>query len=378
MKVLFFYESCGRGGQQTYTLELIKALLEKGHQVEYLYCQDNEEMLDSFQSICRVSKLKTLLNPGEYKYKPWKLFFIFKEIKSFVHESFDVVITGSGIGSLLVGRSLKRTRISHYRLMGCSLKQVERNIFRYYQLLKIDNFINGYFGWEEVFRELREKSVDDTKFIKTPFGVNTSVFFPMKIDEIKEFKEKLKLNQDKLVIGWVGRICRTMQVWGTVEFAESLISHGFEDFQLLFVGGGPDQDLLIDLLIKKNLLQRSCVTGWIDYDEINKYYNVMDVVPLLAKDPQGGSIIREAMAAGKLTVSVDGPSKVQSEIMKEDYSLLVPSKNFAHEAAQSFLQIYKKGLIEKMGLSAREASIKHLSFDKVANIIDQTIRSNKL
>ena len=68
----------------------------------------------------------------------------------------------------------------------------------------------------------------------------------------------------------------------------------------------------------------------------------MDVVPLLARDPQGGSIIREAMAAGKLTVSVDGPSKVQSEIMKEDYSLLVPSKNFAHEAAQSFLQIYKK------------------------------------
>ena len=42
MKILFFYESIGLGGQQTHTFNLIKSLSKMGHDVSWAYIYDHE------------------------------------------------------------------------------------------------------------------------------------------------------------------------------------------------------------------------------------------------------------------------------------------------------------------------------------------------
>ena len=375
MKILFFYESCDYGGQQTFTFELIKALLEKGHEVEYIYCQDNEAMLDDFQSICKVSKLKTTLAQGEYRRKPWKLLFIILDLrKIFRNHGCDAVISGSGIGSYLTGIARYSLNLKHFRLVGCSLKQVEKVIYNFYSILKVDKFIDGYFGWDEVLRELQQKGVQENKFVKIPYAVNTTEFTPIEENLIKSFREKIGLKEEDIVIGWVGRICKTMQVWDTARLGELLLKKGLKDVKLLFVGGGPDETLFKEFLKERNLIDISILTGWVNYHDVNKYYNAMDIVPLLSKDPQGGSIIREAMSAGKFTISVNGKSQAQSEIMTPDCSVLVSDDNYLETASEEILNLLKEeSMLDNLGSNARKNVISKLSFVNLANIIEGTL-----
>ena len=64
----------------------------------------------------------------------------------------------------------------------------------------------------------------------------------------------------------------------------------------------------------------------------------MDIVPLLESDPHGGSILREAMACGKLVLTVDGPSHAQTSfITHQTTGLLVDSATFLNDAFDAVL-----------------------------------------
>jgi hypothetical protein len=72
---------------------------------------------------------------------------------------------------------------------------------------------------------------------------------------------------------------------------------------------------------------------------MNAVTNAMDVVPLLEPDPHGGSIVREAIAAGRVALSVDGPSAVQREFMKPGHSILVPSVGYLDHAVEAVIRL---------------------------------------
>lgn len=375
MNILFFYESANLGGQQTQTYNLVKRLARKGHSVSWVYLYGTG-MEDSFSSCATVERIPTPLLPKDYLYKPWKLLIITRGLIRFCRaHKIDVIISGSGIGSLMCGWACRWLRIPHYRLVGCSLVQIEKTLYRVYRWIKIDVLIDGYFGWPAVFEELRCKGVPKHKFIELNNAVDTEMFYPFAPAQREGIRSSLGILPDELVIGWIGRVARNMQVWSTVTLGERLREMGFDRFKLLFVGGGPDFDELKEMVRGCNLEPYAIYTEWVPMADVNDYVNAMDIVPLLESDPHGGSIVREAMACGRVALSVDGESATQRRFMLPNCSILVSPDDYVGAAAAAVISLVKdRPSMERMGQNARLYAEKYMSFDAQVRTILEAIQ----
>lgn len=369
MNILFFYESANRGGQQTQTYNLIKRLAQKGHRVSWVYLYGSG-MEHATAGHATVERIPIPLRPGEYRRRPWKLFTIGRRLLRFCRTNeIELIISGSGIGSLICGVVARRLETPHYRLVGGSLKQIESTLYRVYRWTRIDALIDGYFGWPAVFEELASKGVSSDKFFELQNAVDTDMFFPLPSAEREGTRASLGIQPDEVVIGWVGRIARNMQVWNTVELAGRLRAAGFEGFKLLFVGGGPDFEEFKAFVSEAGLDRCAIYTDWLPMTEVNRFINAMDFVPLLEADPQGGSIVREAMACGRVALSVDGKSATQRRFMLPDCSILVPPDNYIGAAALAIVDLVSNGQVESMGRNARLYAEKCMSFDAQVQVI---------
>ena len=378
MNILFFYESANLGGQQTQMYNLIKRLAKRGHRISwvYLFGSGIEQAAASYAT---MEKIPTPLRHKDYLRKPWKLLVIARGLTKFCRVTEpEVIISGSGIGSLICGLVARRLGVQHYRLVGGSLLQVERTLYRVYRWIKIDTLVDGYFGWPAVFDELRSRGVPNYKFAEIQNAVDTEMFFPQSPTQREDTRSSLGIRPDELVIGWIGRVARNMQVWDTVKLAERLRDIGFGRFKLLFVGGGPDFQELKELVKCTRLDSHAIYTDWIPMVEVNRYVNAMDVVPLLEADPHGGSIVREAMACGRVAISVDGDTATQRRFMLPDCSILVPPDDYIDAAAKAIVSLVEdRRALERLGYNARRYAEKHMSFDAQVQVILDTVQRGR-
>lgn len=383
MRIGFYYPGLNLGGQQTQTLQIIEELVSMGHDCCWVYHYDGElkKKVDEIATTWKIA----IPTPGKglFRATRWcrRLMQFFKvscQLRSFckVYQP-DVLLSGAAWGSLICNHALKHMNVLHFRLMGCSMVEVEPFWLRHYQLISFDRGISGYFGWPAVFKELASVGVPEEKFIPFPMAVDSKKFFPQSDTQRAKLREKLGISGQDLVIGWVGRIERTMQVWDTVRLADLLTKRGFSRFKLLFVGGGPDEEELKKMLFHLGLDEKAIMMGWVPYEKVNDFINVMDVVPLLQGDPQGGSIVREAMACGRVALSVSGPSETQSLFMKPDATILVPSEGYLDAAASAILNLVNNpGEIVRLGEKARQYAFTHMSFRQLAEIIVSASQKN--
>ena len=131
MKILFFYESLALGGQQTYSYNLVKRLDSRDHELHYVYLY-GDAMKDKIGAYATLANIPVVLNGKDYLFKPWRLVNIFFQLRAYFNrEVIDVVISQSGISSLLCGLAARSLRIKHYRLVGCSLVDVEKTLYKY-------------------------------------------------------------------------------------------------------------------------------------------------------------------------------------------------------------------------------------------------------
>jgi glycosyltransferase involved in cell wall biosynthesis len=375
MNICFYYESIGLGGQQTQTLNLIKQLKMMGHDLSWVYLtgQELEPMVSSWASTYRIP---ILLGPKAYIHYPWRLLSVGRALHAFcIQQSVQTIISGSGLGSLICGVVARMLGILHFRLVGCSLIQVEQTLYKYYRVIQLDRVVDGYFGWPGVFEELAAKGVPRYKFIKLPPAVDSKMFYPLSDEKRERIRRQLGIASDVLVIGWIGRIAENMQVGNTVDLANLLKQRGFDRFKLLLVGGGPWLNELKKRIQNYGLVENTIITDWVPYEEVNDFMNAMDVIPLLESDPHGGSIMREAMACGRLALSVDGPAGVQKDFMKPDAAILVKSDNFIESAAEEILALAKdRSRIEVLGRNAQAYAQSKMSFATLAEIITNTLQ----
>ena len=112
------------------------------------------------------------------------------------------------------------------------------------------------------------------------------------------------------------------------------------------------------------LSDRSVVTGWVPMEQVCRHINAMDIVPLLESDPQGGSIVREAMACGRVALSVDGASGTQRRFMQGDHAVLVPPEQFLERAADVVVALAGDPADrDRIGGNARRYAVSAMSFD---------------
>lgn len=381
--ILFYYPSLNLGGQQTQILQVAEQLKLKGHQVSWLY-QFGAALKEEATKHC---DLKQVIVPrfNQSKYgliriiNRWLYYNLLEfQLRSYAKsEQVDAILISNSIDSRVANKVVKGTGIKHFRLLGGSMVQVEPHLLANYRQMQTDKYVHAYFGWPAVFEELKTQDVEEHKFVNMAFAVNTDKFYPLDKREVANFRQALGIADNITVIGWIGRTALNMQLWDTLRLGRKLKERGVTGFKLLFIGGGSDFEHLQQEVIKYDLVEETILTGWIPYEEVNTYINAMDIVPLLEPDPHGGSIVREAMACGRLALSVDGPSGTQALFMKPNASILVKSANYLEEATQIVTGLIgNQDKINQYGTEARAYVMKNLRFVNQAETILQTLETH--
>lgn len=372
MNIILFYESIDLGGQQTQTLKLMEEFHRLGHTVTWIYLE-GEALLKPIETYGLAQCIKISWPKRFYRRRPWRVLSVALQIYfSARKHAADLIISGSGIGSVACGLAAKASGMRHYRLMGCSLSQVEPTLLAWYQSARIDRLVDCYFGWPEVFRELESVGVKQHKFVEVGNAVDTTVFFP-NVEAGHHVRRTLRIADTEFVIGWVGRVAEDMQIGTTVKLVKHLLEDGISGLTLLVVGGGPWLQGL-KLLVKKLAIEENVIfTDWVPFTDVAAYINAMDVVPLLEADPQGGSIMRETMACGRVALSVDGPSGTQSRFMSTKNACLVGSSNWFEHAKTEILALKEDPIRrDEIGKAAAVYAQANMRFSTQAGLfIDQ-------
>lgn len=373
MHIAFHYPGLDLGGQQTYTLRLMAELAALGHRVTWIYHYGDALRPDvmRYGEAHRIRMPRHNVGRIALERATSRLAYRLLGTLQLEHycgrEAVDVLVSATTRDSILGARVARRTATRHFRLMGGSMKQVEAHWLAVYRDLGVDKWTKGYFGWPAVFDELAEAGVNREKCVVLPMAVDSTRHFPLPHEVQLQVRASLGIPSDAVVVGWIGRVAKNMQVWDTIELARRLKAQGRHDFWLLLVGGGdalPDLEAEIAL---SGLAERTVVTGWVPYARVNEMTNAMDIVPLLERDPHGGSIVREAMAAGRVALSVDGPSHVQQEFMKPGVAVLVPSEAYLENATDAVTLLASDARLRtEIGVAAAEYARTQMSFRRVA------------
>ncbi len=380
VNIAFLYRSMDLGGQQTATLQIMEALQHAGHQAHWLY-QHGDALLAQARLFGGTRKL---MLP---RYNQWKTGFgrvanralyyemAARQIGQYCRaEQIDAVISATTPDSIACNRVVERTGICHLRFVGGSLRQTESHFLERYEELGVDRNVHAYLGWPLTFEELRTANVPEHKFRELPFAVDARRFFPLDDGDRRAKRKEMGFSDDDLVIGWVGRIALNMQLWDTLELVRILHASGRANVKFLVLGGGDDVAELRRRIAQYGLEAHVLITGWRPYAEVNGFINCMDVVPLLESDPQGGSIVREAMAAGRVALSVDGESGTQRWFMPSDATVLVPPDNYLEHAVSAVRNLMDRPEERRrLGQRAREYVQTRLLFSTQASVIVETV-----
>jgi len=160
-----------------------------------------------------------------------------------------------------------------------------------YSLNRADRILSTSKIMKEEILQYTNKDV-----IVTPFGIDTEVFYP--------HKTKTIFSNDELVIGSV----KTLETNYGIEYlinAFHIIKQNNPEkkFKLLIVGKGSQKPYLEELSNKLGLQNEIVFTGFVKYDEIQVYQNMIDIAVIPSINESFGVSALEASACGKPVVA---------------------------------------------------------------------------
>lgn len=207
----------------------------------------------------------------------------------------------------------------------------------------------------------------------TPFGIDVSVFKPIKIKRL--------FDDDSVVIGTIKSLEKKYGI-------EILIKayHLFKQrnpqikTNLLIVGGGTQRELLISLIKSLKLENETVLTGFIDYNKIVEYHNMIDIyISVSVEDSESfGVAVLEASACEKPVIvsNIGGlPEVVENNVTG---MVVEPENEFKTSEAIEKLVLEKK-LRKILGVNGRERVINLYNLndnvDKMINIYNDLFDS---
>ena len=153
----------------------------------------------------------------------------------------------------------------------------------------------------------------------TPFGVDTEKFYPRKVKSL--------FNENDIVIGTIKTLEKTYGIEFLIK-AFSIVKKKYYDkpLKLLIVGRGTQRKYLENLVKELNLENDTLFTGYIEYDHIEQYHNMLSIFVAPSLMESFGVSILEASACGKpvIATKVGGIPEV---IENEKTGFIVESEN---------------------------------------------------
>lgn len=217
---------------------------------------------------------------------------------------------------------------------------------------------------------LRNIGVSRKRIHQIPNGVNTERFQPATHKERRNAKRGLGLPQDRLVISFVGILCRRKGVLELVQAYRQLAREGSKGPYLVLAGPCDASVQEVDLDYVKQVREHVsqvdehvCITGTIDY--VPALLRASDIFVLPSYAEGMPNVLLEAMATGLPCIATDIPG-VQDLIQNEVEGLLVkPRRSDDIKAALQRLTT-KSELRLRMGRAARQRIEEHHSVDATA------------
>jgi glycosyltransferase involved in cell wall biosynthesis len=193
------------------------------------------------------------------------------------------------------------------------------------------------------------------EIIVTPFGVDTEVFQPIRVDR--------PFSEDDLVIG----IIKTLETW----YGDDLLIKAFailkdkypdKNLRLLIAGKGAETDRLKTLVNDLGLDPITLFTGHLPFRELPKYHNMIDisVFPSL-KESFGVSVIEASACEKPVVVSGVGG---HLEIVEHQKTGIIFEKGNIEELVNALEKLINNSeLRNRYGKSGREKVKKEFNFN---------------
>lgn len=219
---------------------------------------------------------------------------------------------------------------------------------------------------------------------------NTSVLFNgIKLENFnfqydEQLLNKFEIKKEDFVICYVGRVVKEKGILELLE-AFQLFSKHKQNVKLLIIGSecfssSSDKFIIKCKKIIESLKEKVIFTGFINYDEINKYYSLADVqvVPSIIDDSCPMAVI-EGMSIG-LAQIVTNSGGIPEEVSNEN-AIIISRKNLSRNIYNSLNELYNnRALLEKMKLASLNRSRIFSEKKYILKFIEnlENIKENKL
>lgn len=221
------------------------------------------------------------------------------------------------------------------QIISCS-NFIKNRVLEYYPKCKVTNVYNG---------------VDEKSLLKYQARRN-------------ELRREFHFDTDTIVFGYCGRICQEKGVRELIQAFKS-VSKSYSNIKLVIAGSSFFKDSKPTPFIKelieqvKDIQDKVIFTGYIDHDEIGKFFTIIDVSvhPSIVNEACPLSVI-EAQVLGKPCICSD--SGGMPELINKKNAVIVRRNNLELELEQAMLNlIQNQKMIERMGQESFKNSDKY-------------------
>ncbi len=210
-----------------------------------------------------------------------------------------------------------------------------------FNLSKADKILSTSNNMANETRKYTKKNIEIT-----PFGVDLSIFKPMKVDSL--------FPENSIVIGTI----KTLEEKYGIEYlirAFKILVNKYTDLplKLLIVGGGSLEQYLKNLTKELEIEKRTIFTGKIPFNEVSKYHNMLSVSVSVSDSESFGVAVVEAMACEKPVVVSDAgglPEVVENNVT----GFIVPRRNPQKTAEAIEKLVLDEKLRMQMGKEGRK------------------------
>ncbi len=374
MKILLYNDTYQHlGGAETYCLELLSILPELGHEVYWLSHGEGENNVEDNHIVLPH------YNEGKINYFYSKYFFNFQAYKH-IKEQLELIqpdvvhLHHNRYYSFSILKALKETQIPtiqtiHDYTMLCPSQYYPDLYYKNSSSNKIKKDCplicshGDCLPWKEkighpVAHDRKRKkiiqkvssfiapSVQLKKYLERA-GFQNVVHLPFFIDE-KKWSFNIE-RENKNVILFVGRVEKNKGIYQLIEAVIELKKE-IKDIQLIIAGGGSQVEFIRKKIKEENLISFIDVLGFIDYNEIGKYYNQGNVLVVPSLDmEQFGLIGIEGLASG---IAVIGSNRggIPEWCIHEKTGLLFNPENLEELSQQIKRILLEKGLAKRLTL----------------------------
>jgi len=219
---------------------------------------------------------------------------------------------------------------------------------------------------------LLENGIEPEKVSVLPNAVDPERFNISPRDE--ELEDELGY-EDKVVIGYIGSFVEYEGLELLLEAIAQLKNELSDVFRVLMVGDGSVYEKLRRMTRFLAIEDIVTFTGRIPYDEVERYYSLIDIVPLPRLGLRVCELVSplkpfEAMATGKVLITSDVAAL--AEIVDDGNTGLLHRKDDAEHLAERLKEVINDpALREKIGKQAREWVCETHSWDVISSRVTE-------